>query len=126
MGDVLHAIRVFFEGLAGVEFTALGLAVCCHLLKTLCTARAWRNAIAAAYPDTEVPYRAVYASYVSAVGVNAVVPARVGDIVKVFLAKRKIEGTNYPTLAATLVCETFVPPTDYRYPFMGSDGADRP
>ena len=22
--------------------------------------------------------------------------------------------------------ETFVPPTDYRYPFMGSDGADRP
>jgi 1-pyrroline-5-carboxylate dehydrogenase len=21
--------------------------------------------------------------------------------------------------------ETFVPPTDYRYPFMGSDGADR-
>jgi 1-pyrroline-5-carboxylate dehydrogenase len=24
------------------------------------------------------------------------------------------------------VKETFVPPTDYRYPFMGSDGADRP
>jgi hypothetical protein len=23
------------------------------------------------------------------------------------------------------VKETFVPPTDYRYPFMGSDGADR-
>jgi 1-pyrroline-5-carboxylate dehydrogenase len=22
--------------------------------------------------------------------------------------------------------ETFVPPTDYRYPFMSSDGADRP
>ena len=24
------------------------------------------------------------------------------------------------------VKETFVPPTDYRYPFMGSDGSDRP
>jgi len=24
------------------------------------------------------------------------------------------------------VKETFVPATDYRYPFMGSDGADRP
>jgi uncharacterized membrane protein YbhN (UPF0104 family) len=103
MGDVLHAIRVFFEGLAGVEFTALGLAICCHLLKTLCTARAWRNAIAAAYPDSEVPYRAIYASYVSAVGVNAVVPARGGDAVKLFLAHRAVQGATYTTLAATLL-----------------------
>ena len=103
MGDVLPAIRVFLEGLAGVEFSALGLAICCHLLKTLCTARAWRNSIAAAYPESEVAYRDIYAAYVSAVGVNAVVPARGGDAVKLYLAHRAVGGATYTTLAATLL-----------------------
>lgn len=102
MGEVLHAIRVFFEGLAGVEFSALGLAVVCHLLKTLCTGRAWQGAIAAAYPDEDVPYRPIYAAYVSAVGVNAIVPARGGDAVKLYLAHRAVAGATYTTLAATL------------------------
>ena len=102
MGDVLHAIGVFFEQLAAVEFSALGLAIVCHLLKTLCTGRAWRNAIAGAYPDVEVPYRPIYAAYVSAVGVNALVPARGGDAVKLFLAHRAVPGSTYTTLASTL------------------------
>jgi uncharacterized protein (TIRG00374 family) len=103
MGDVLHAIRVFFEGLAGVEPGPLLLAICCHVLKTLCTARAWRNTIAAAYPDVEVSYRRIYGSYVSAVGVNAIIPARGGDAVKLYLAHRSVQGATYTALAATLV-----------------------
>lgn len=102
MGDVLHAIGVFFEQLAAVEFSALGLAIVSHLLKTLCTGRAWQNAIAAAYPDADVPYRPIYAAYVSAVGVNALVPARGGDAVKLFLAHRAVPGSTYTTLASTL------------------------
>ncbi|MDQ3066969.1 MAG: hypothetical protein M3R12_07450, partial [Actinomycetota bacterium] len=82
MGEVLHAIRVFFEQLAAVEFTALGLAVVAHLVKTTCTSRAWRNAIAASYPDQEVRWRAIYAAYLSGVGVNAIIPARAGDAVR--------------------------------------------
>jgi uncharacterized membrane protein YbhN (UPF0104 family) len=50
-----------------------------------------------------VPYRAIYASYVSAVGVNAVVPARGGDAVKLYLAHRAVQGATYTTLAATLL-----------------------
>ena len=42
---------VFFEQLAAVEFGPLALAIAAHLLKTTCTSRAWRNAIAAAYPE---------------------------------------------------------------------------
>ena len=81
MGDVLHAIAVFFEQLASVEFVPLLLAVGCHLLKTVCTSRAWRNTIAAAYPEEPVPWRTVYGAYIAAVGVNAVVPIRGGDAV---------------------------------------------
>jgi uncharacterized membrane protein YbhN (UPF0104 family) len=102
VGEVLHAIRVFFEQLAAVEFGPLGLAVLCHLAKTACTSRAWRNSIAAAYPDQEVPWPSIYGAYVAAVGVNAVLPARGGDAVKLYLAHRSVPGSSYAALGATL------------------------
>lgn len=107
MGEVLHAIRVFFEQLAAVELTALGLAVVAHLLKTMCTSRAWRNAIAASYPDEPVPWRPIYASYLSGVGVNAIIPARAGDAVRLYLAHRAVPGSTYTTLGSTLLVLSF-------------------
>lgn len=103
MGAVFDAIGVFFGELASVEFGPLLLAIACHLLKTACTSRAWRNTIAAAYPDAPVPWRTIYGAYISAVGVNAVVPARGGDAIKLFLTHRAVQGATYTTLAATLV-----------------------
>ena len=103
MGEVLHAIRVFFESLAAVEFGALGLAIGCHVLKTVCTSRAWRNTLAASYPDAEVPWRSIYAAYLSGVGVNAIIPARAGDAVRLFIAHRAVAGSTYTTLASSLL-----------------------
>ena len=103
MGEVFHAIGVFFEQLASVEFSALGLAVLAHLVKTTCTSRAWRNAIAAAYPEQPVPWRSIYAAYLSGVGVNAIVPARAGDAVRLYLAHRAVPDATYTTLASTLL-----------------------
>ncbi len=107
MGEVLHAIRVFFEQLAAVEFVPLVLAVCAHLLKTMCTSRAWRNAIAASYPEEEVRWRSIYASYLAGVGVNALVPIRAGDAVRLYLAHRAVPGGTYTTLASTLLVLSF-------------------
>lgn len=103
MGEVLHAIRIFFEQLAAVEFSALGLAIVAHVLKTTCTTRAWRNTIAASYPEQEVRWRSIYAAYLSGVGVNAVIPARAGDAVRLYLAHRAVPGATYTTLASTLL-----------------------
>ena len=36
-------------------------------------------------------------------GVNAIIPARSGDAVRVVLAKRAVEGSSYATIASTLV-----------------------
>jgi uncharacterized membrane protein YbhN (UPF0104 family) len=107
MGEVLHAIRVFFEQLAAVEFTPLFLAICCHLLKTVCTSRAWRNTIAASYPEQEVRWRSIYAAYLSAVGVNAIVPARAGDAVRLYLAHRAVPSSTYTALASSLLVLSF-------------------
>ena len=103
MGEVLHAIRVFFEQLAAVQFGSLGLAILCHLVKTMCTSRAWRNTIAASYADEPVRWRSIYAAYLSGVGVNAIVPARAGDAVRLYLAHRAVPSSTYTTLASTLL-----------------------
>jgi uncharacterized membrane protein YbhN (UPF0104 family) len=100
------AVRSFFEHLASVDFRALAVACTFQILRVLVRTRAWRNIIAAAYPEERVRWRAVLGSYLAGVGVNALTPARAGDVVKLFLVKRRVEGSTYPTLAATLVVET--------------------
>ena len=103
MGEVLHAIRVFFEQLAAVEFGALGLAIVCHILKTMCTSRAWRNTIAASYPESPSAGPRSTPPTSSGVGVNAIIPARAGDAVRLYLAHRAVPGATYITLASTLL-----------------------
>jgi uncharacterized membrane protein YbhN (UPF0104 family) len=40
------------------------------------------------------------------VGVNAIVPARAGDAMRVFLAKRRVDGSTYPTIVSTVLLLT--------------------
>ncbi len=107
MGQVFDAIGVFFEELASVKFTALGLAILTHVLKTMCTSRAWRNTVAASYPDEQVPWRSIYGAYLSGVGVNAIIPARAGDAVRLYLVHRAVPSSTYTTLASTLLVLSF-------------------
>jgi uncharacterized membrane protein YbhN (UPF0104 family) len=106
MGDVFHAIGVFFDQLTSVGWQSLGLAVLAHLAKTCCTSRAWWNVLGAAYPENRPRWRTIHGSYVSGVGVNAIVPARGGDAVRLFLAHRAIPGAAYTTLASSLLVMT--------------------
>ncbi|MGH3023717.1 MAG: lysylphosphatidylglycerol synthase transmembrane domain-containing protein [Gaiellaceae bacterium] len=109
MDDVrgfLDASEAFFEALAAVAWGALALAVLFHLLRLVLRVRGWQNIIRAAYPGTRVPYRSVFGAYMAGVGVNAIVPARGGDVVKLYLAKHRIDGSTYPTLTSSLVVET--------------------
>jgi hypothetical protein len=100
---VFDAIEAFFDRLSEVDFRYLALAVCCHLLKTMCTSRAWRNTLVAAYPETRVRWLPIYGAYIAGVGVNAIMPFRGGDVVKLGLAHRAVKGATYTTLAASLL-----------------------
>ena len=51
---VLDAIQAFWDYLESVQPLPLAIAIGCHILKTICTSRAWRNVLAAAYPETRV------------------------------------------------------------------------
>src|SRR6478672_2128798 len=104
--SVLHAISVFLHHLAAVDWKWLALGIACHLCKLLAVSRAWRNIVAAAYPDRAVRWRQMFGAYVAGTGVNAVIPARGGDVVRLYLAKHRIEGSTYTTLVSTSLLQT--------------------
>jgi uncharacterized membrane protein YbhN (UPF0104 family) len=103
---VLDGIDAFLDRLGSVELMPLILAILCHLVKTTCTSRAWRNVLAAAYPDSEVPWRSIWGAYLAGVGVNAIVPARAGDAARIYLAHRAVPGSTYTTVVSSTVVLT--------------------
>jgi uncharacterized membrane protein YbhN (UPF0104 family) len=101
--SLTNGFVVFFDRLTDVKWQFIALALSCHLFKIVVGSRAWRNVVAAAYPDRLVRWRSMLGAYVAAAGVNALAPARGGDVVRLALAKRRVQGSTYTTLAATLV-----------------------
>jgi uncharacterized membrane protein YbhN (UPF0104 family) len=103
-----HALDVFAHHIGSIGWAALGAAAACHLLRMTVRTRAWRNIVAAAYPDAIVRWRGIFGAYTAGAAVNALVPARGGDALKLFLTKRQIADSTYPTLVGTLVVETLL------------------
>jgi glycosyltransferase 2 family protein len=99
-----NATESFWDSLSAIRWSALALAIGCHCLKLGCTSRAWRNVLSAAYPDEEVRWRKIFAAYVAGVGVNAVIPARAGDV----FAHRAIPSSTYTTVVSSTAVLTFV------------------
>lgn len=103
---LFDAVEAFLESIASVNFVALAVAIGFHLANLGLRTRAWTNILQAAYPRQPIRWRDVTGAYVAGVGVNGFVPARGGDVVKLFLIHSRIRGAVYPTLAATLLAET--------------------
>jgi uncharacterized membrane protein YbhN (UPF0104 family) len=106
VGEFLDAVRAFGDHLTAVEWQFLALALALSFLKLLFRVIAWRTILRASYPDERVPFWGVCGAYLAGVGINAIAPARGGDLVKLYLVKHRIQGSSYATLAPTLLVET--------------------
>ncbi|MBV8079909.1 MAG: flippase-like domain-containing protein [Actinobacteria bacterium] len=106
MSAFLHALRVFWDHLAAVHWELLAFALALHLGRLFFRAIAWRAILRASHPGQKLALRTVFGAYVAGVGVNSVVPARGGDVLKLFLVRRRLEDSSYATLAPTLLAET--------------------
>ena len=108
MASVLDGIDAFLDQLTSVDPLPALLAVLTHVAKLACTSMAWRNVLAAAYPDRSVRWPPIYAAYLAGVGVNALVPVRAGDAVRIVLAHRAVKDSTYTTVvSSTLVLSLF-------------------
>jgi uncharacterized membrane protein YbhN (UPF0104 family) len=103
--SVFDAIEAFFDSLTSIHWGFLGVAVLFHLGRITARSRAWRNVVAAAYPDTDVQWRDVFGGYVAGLGANAILPGRGGDLLRLYIVKHRVEGATYPTLASTLLAD---------------------
>jgi uncharacterized membrane protein YbhN (UPF0104 family) len=106
VGNFFHAVRVFADHLAAVRWEFLAVALGLHLARLLLRAVAWRSILVASYPDSPPKLSSTFGAYVAGVGVNSIVPARAGDVVKLYLIKHRIAGSTYATLTPTLITET--------------------
>jgi uncharacterized membrane protein YbhN (UPF0104 family) len=108
VGEFFHAVKVFFDELAGVGWGALAIALSLHLGKVLLRTVAWRNILRASFSGVRIRWAPVCGAYVAGVGINSIVPGRAGDLVKLYLVRHRYPETTYTTLATTLVTETLL------------------
>ncbi len=106
LSTFFDAVGQFFSDLAAVHWGALLLGLLFFGLNLTLRARAYFNSLRAAYPAVSFQFRRIWGAYFAAVGFNNVVPARGGDVIKLFLTRSSIPGSRYPTVAAAFVVES--------------------
>ena len=108
----MHAILALAVGaahtLAGASLGALAVAVALHLGKVAAEARSWHGIVSHAYPAGRVRFRTTFGAFAGAIGANAVLPARVGDALRLGIMRRRVAGSTVATLGATIVLETAI------------------
>jgi uncharacterized membrane protein YbhN (UPF0104 family) len=101
-----NAVEAFFSNLAAVHWGAMAFALLLHLGHMACRSRGWFNTLRAAYPNEAIQWRRIFGSYVVGVGVNSILPARGGDVTKIYLAKNSIPNSTYPAVTSSFFVES--------------------
>jgi uncharacterized membrane protein YbhN (UPF0104 family) len=101
-----NAATAFFQHLSDIRWTPFAIALAFLLAMQLCRAWAWRNVLHAAYPGARLSFLKLAAACLAGAGINAIVPARAGDVTKVFLVKRQIPHSSYPAVTSSFLVQT--------------------
>jgi uncharacterized membrane protein YbhN (UPF0104 family) len=105
IGDFFDAVGDFAGNLAGISWGALALGLLCFGVYLTIRSRAFYNVLRAAYPDEHIEFKRIWGAYIAAYGFNNVVPARGGDVIKIFLVKTSIPNSTYSAIAAAFFVE---------------------
>ncbi|MBA2505947.1 MAG: flippase-like domain-containing protein [Thermoleophilaceae bacterium] len=99
------ALESFFDSLASINWGPLVIALLAFVGYLSLRARASYNILRAAYPDEQFPFLYIWGAYWAGYGFNSVIPARGGDLVRIFLTKSSVPHSSYPAVAATFSVE---------------------
>ena len=100
-----HAVDQFFSSLAQIHWGSLALALLFFGSYLTIRARASFNVLRAAYPAERFRFREVWGGYVAGYGFNNVIPARGGDVIRLFLTRSAIPNSSYPAIGAAFVVD---------------------
>ncbi len=105
IGSFFDAIGSFFDSLSRVGWGPLAIGAVAFVLYLTLRARAFFHTLQAAYPTERIAFRRVWGAYIAAYGFNNVIPARGGDVIKLFLVKQSIPNSTYPAVGAAICVE---------------------
>jgi uncharacterized membrane protein YbhN (UPF0104 family) len=100
-----NAVGDFFDSVAAIHWLSLFFALLAFGIYLTLRARASFNILSAAYPGERIQFRYVWGAYIAGYGFNAVVPARGGDVIRLFLTKSRIPNSSYPAVASSFTVE---------------------
>jgi uncharacterized membrane protein YbhN (UPF0104 family) len=106
-GGFFDAVDQFFSSLAGISWGPLLFGLVCFIVYLSLRSRAYFNAVRAAYPTEHIRWRRIWGAYIAAYGFNNVVPARGGDLIRLFLTRSSVPNSSYPAIASSFVVELF-------------------
>jgi glycosyltransferase 2 family protein len=99
------AVDEFLSGLASLKLLPLLLAIVFFTVYLTLRSRASFNILRAAYPNEQFRWLSIWGAYFAGYGFNSVIPARGGDIVRLFLTKTSVPNSSYPAVAASFAVE---------------------
>jgi len=99
------AVGDFFDSLASIHWGPLLIGMTAFIAYLSVRARAYFNVLRAAYPDERFEFRRIWGAYMAAYGFNSVIPARGGDVIKLFLTKSSIPNSSYPAIGSSFFVE---------------------
>ncbi len=105
VGGFFDAAGSFLDSLGAVRWGPLGLALVAFIAYLTLRSRAFFHTLRAAYPTERFAFRRIWGAYIAAYGFNNVIPARGGDVVKLFLVKQSIPHATYPAVGAAVFVE---------------------
>jgi uncharacterized membrane protein YbhN (UPF0104 family) len=105
LSSFFGAVGDFFGRLADIQLGSLAIALAFFGIYLTLRSRAFFHVLRAAYPDVPIAWRRVWGAYVAAYGFNNVIPARGGDVIKLFLVKGSIPGSTYSAVGAAFFVE---------------------
>ena len=103
--EFVDAVGEFIDSLTQISWLALFAGLICFGIYLTLRSRAFYNTISAAYPTEQIEFKKIWGAYIAAYGFNNVVPARGGDVIKLFLTKASVPNSTYPAVGAAFVVE---------------------
>jgi uncharacterized protein (TIRG00374 family) len=105
LSNFFGAVGDFFRRLAEIQPVPLLIGLAFFGLYLTLRSRAYFHVLRAAYPDHPIQWRRIWGAYIAAYGFNNVIPARGGDVMKLFLVKNSIEGASYSAVGSSFFVE---------------------
>ena len=93
------------DSLGRVSAAALAVALALHVLKVLAEARSWHTIVRHAYPRAGVTFGTTFGGFAGAIGANTILPARIGETLRLGVLRRRVPGSSTATIATTIVLE---------------------